>query len=443
MKIIRVGLTSSDQISLKHDKACISSNAPLEIYAAKLDSGKSMYLPDGPVKARLYPGQRLNFAAGVNNSNFNENGLEDLSSLLLRTTTGNGQLFVKCRKNETVGRCFQGELIVLKSHDSMQLILQLTLEEYLRGVLQSEIPASYHIEAIKAQAIVARTYALNPRINHSLAHCNVCDSFLCCQYFAGFPSHHSESHDTAIRETVGQILAYKDKPILALFSACAGGHTESYENCFSNPETNEFPPEPIPYLRGVPEGQLPPSFKSNPSEAALRQLWQEPTVQTCDAWSSSFKWSIEISAQSLEAQMHRIVEEMLNEKDTAPFVIPSPDNIFGEIQSFQIDKRGVAGTAIVLSVCTSKGKWQFKKELVIRNLFKNHELAIHRLNSARIFVDHRHNQHGLLTGVFIGGFGRGHGVGFQQIGAQGLASKKINHQSILQHYFSGCYIVSI
>ena len=53
------------------------------------------------------------------------------------------------------------------------------------GVLQSEIPATYHIEAIKAQAIVARTYALNSRIDHAPDHCNVCDSFLCCQYFSG------------------------------------------------------------------------------------------------------------------------------------------------------------------------------------------------------------------------------------------------------------------
>jgi stage II sporulation protein D len=445
MKTIRVGLTGADLLSLTYRSACISSNAAIEIYSLSEELNKSSYLPVGKALAQLDPNQNLNLLA--QGDKLKLDGLAPISnrfsSIILQSQTSGGQFFVKCRTQETLGRRFKGQIIVLAKAGKIRIILQLPLEEYLHGVLQSEIPGNYHIEAIKAQAIVARTYALNPRINHNLDHCNVCDSYLCCQYFAGLPVKISEHHKLAIEATKDQILTYKDEPILALFSACAGGHTEDYENCFSDPQTNAFPPAPIPYLRGVPEGKLPPRFQPIPNESALKQLWNENKPQTCDAWSPSFKWMLRIPAQSIEAHMHHIVEEMVTSRETASFVTPPPSQIFGEVNSFQVDKRGVAGTAIILSVVTSKGIWQFKKELIIRNLFKNTDLAIHRLNSAKVFFEHVRDQSGLLTSLLVYGLGRGHGVGFQQVGAQGLAMAKMNCQSILEHYFTACQISEI
>ncbi len=131
----------------------------------------------------------------------------------------------------------------------------LDLEQYLKGVLESEIPASYHLERLKAQAVAARTYALNPRISHERDNADVCDSYLCCQYFAGHKAVGSAKHTQAIESTAGEILKYGDKAILALFSSNAGGYTSNYEDCFSDPKTNLFPPAPIPYLRAVAEKQ--------------------------------------------------------------------------------------------------------------------------------------------------------------------------------------------
>lgn len=445
MKTIKVGLTGADLLSLTYGSACISSNAPIAIHSVSEDLSKSIYLPEGKAIAQLEPNQSLNLSA--QGDKLKLDGLAPingpLSSIILQSQTSGGQFFIKRRKQESVGRCFRGQLIVLARASKIRLILQLPLEEYLHGVLQSEIPANYHIEAIKAQAIVARTYALNPRIDHGHDHCNVCDSYLCCQYFGGQFNKGSEQYEKAIQATAGQILTYQEQPILALFSACAGGHTENYENCFSDPQTNAFPPTPIAYLRGVAEGELPNDFKPIPSERALKQLWAENKPETCDAWSSSFKWSVKLPAQSLEAHMHHVVEEMVAGKDTAPFVIPPSSQVFGEIKSLEVDQRGVAGTAITMSVDTSKGIWRFKKELIIRNLFKNSDLALHRLHSARIFFEHVRNQSGTLTNLLISGFGKGHGVGFQQVGAQGLASLNKDCQSILKHYYAGCQIVSL
>ena len=187
-------------------------------------------------------------------------------------------------------------LFVLLGH--LRIVLSTDLETYVKGVLQSEVPGNYQLEAVKAQAVASRTYALNSRVDHSCGGCQVCDSYLCCQYFAGSRKIGTR-HLQAIEETSGQVLVYAEKPVLALFSSCSGGHTENYDTCFSDPKTGAFPPPPIPYLRGVAEGSLPYDSAQGTTENDLRRLFVLRDPDTVDAWSPNFRWHQEISASAL------------------------------------------------------------------------------------------------------------------------------------------------
>jgi len=348
-------------------------------------------------------------------------------------------------KRAGVAPRYHGQLLIIPAGpEKLHIILETDLESYIKGVLQSEIPASYHLEAIKAQAVTARTYALHPRINHNADHCNVCDSYLCCQYFAGLASI-SPSHEEAIAATAGQIVTDHDEPILALFSSCAGGHTESFENCFSDPESGAFPPAALPYLIGIPEGKLPAGYIAGnaPTEQAMRALWATAHPQTVDAWATQFRWALHIPAQLLESHMHHVVQTLLEAKDTAPFVIPPDSGKFGQIKSFSVAERGVAGTAIELVISTSTGQWKVKKELVIRSCFNTPDLHVARLRSARIFFDHHYDKLGLLSAVDIHGLGFGHGVGLQQTGSQGLAKSGSDYHAIVSHYFHNAKITAV
>lgn len=323
--------------------------------------------------------------------------------------------------------------------NTLSLSLNLSLDSYLRGVLASEMPASYHAEALKGQALCARTYALHPRVPHDKDDVHVCDSYLCCQYFAGHAGSVDNRIEAAIVGTAGQILTYQQKPILALFSSNAGGHTEDYENCFSDPLSGAFPPPSLPYLRGVAEGDF-SSFKGQPgSPDFLRYLYDNAArgeAFSPDNWTPKFHFSHSFSADSLEAHMHHTVEKLMSEKDSAPYVIPPPSHKFGHIKKFRVVKRGVSGCLIELAVETSTGNWQFKKELVIRKLFENPEAGVKRLNSARIFFGETFNNLGLLETLSVKGLGFGHGVGFQQTGAHGLAKfRGLNYRQIIAHYF--------
>ena len=349
---------------------------------------------------------------------------------------------------------YPGDLRIDRQGNSLRLSVQLSLDQYLRGVLSSEMPASYHGEALKCQAVAARTYALNPRISHQADQVNVCDSYLCCQYFAGLGGSVDARIEKAIDATGAaangggsQILTYNDKPILALFSSNAGGHTESYQNCFSDPKSGAFPPEAIPYLTGVPEGTYPQLKAKVGSESYLRYLFaakkQNDTAVSADLFSNKFSWTVNLPASSLEAHLHHTLQTLVQAKETAPFVIPPAGHKFGHIKGFEVSERGVSGVAIALKIKTSSGDWTVRKELVIRKVFANPELKIARLNSARFFLDQSLDSLGLLAHVTVSGLGFGHGVGFQQTGAQGWALQGQSYKQILAHYFPGTNLTGV
>jgi stage II sporulation protein D len=127
---------------------------------------------------------------------------------------------------------------------NLLLINEIDMEEYLRGVVPNEMgPGVYpELEALKAQAVAARTYIVANLGQFSEDGYDVCDS-PSCQVYKGAGTEHPLT-DRAIRETGGLILAWEGKPINALYTSTCGGHTEDGRLV--------FPEEKGPYLKGVP-----------------------------------------------------------------------------------------------------------------------------------------------------------------------------------------------
>jgi len=98
-----------------------------------------------------------------------------------------------------------------------------SLEKYLRGVVPREIPASWSAEAVRAQAVAARTYAAYERAHPRAAHYQICDT-TSCQVYGGTADEHPDATD-AIKATRGQILMDAGAPAFSQFSASSGGWT--------------------------------------------------------------------------------------------------------------------------------------------------------------------------------------------------------------------------
>ncbi|MEN6525423.1 MAG: SpoIID/LytB domain-containing protein [Candidatus Polarisedimenticolia bacterium] len=143
------------------------------------------------------------------------------------------------------GRPYRGLVeVTLSVAGGILAVNEVNLEDYLRGVVPEELGPSLfpELEAQKAQAIAARTYAAANRGQYADEGYDLCDTPR-CQVYGGAAVERPLS-DQAVRETEGQVLAYGGAPINALFTSTCGGHTEDVEAV--------FPEQAAPYLRAVP-----------------------------------------------------------------------------------------------------------------------------------------------------------------------------------------------
>jgi stage II sporulation protein D len=147
---------------------------------------------------------------------------------------------------------------VIKVYDhSAKKAVNMSLEEYIVGVTAAEMPASFEPEALKAQAVAARTFTVK-RIAAfggepcGKSGCDVCTDSSCCQAWdseAQMRKHWGKNYEkyvgkirSAVYETKGLIATYEGEPIEAMYHSTSGGYTENSENVYS---------AALPYLRSV------------------------------------------------------------------------------------------------------------------------------------------------------------------------------------------------
>lgn len=143
------------------------------------------------------------------------------------------------------GKRYRGELLVyLNDRGSLNLINRVSLDDYLRGVVPREMgPEIYDdLDALKAQAVAARTYTLRNLGEFRGEGYDICATPR-CQVYGGVASEHALS-DRAVLETSGEVLMARERFAESLYSSTCGGHTEDVEVV--------FPAKSHAYLRGVP-----------------------------------------------------------------------------------------------------------------------------------------------------------------------------------------------
>jgi stage II sporulation protein D len=142
------------------------------------------------------------------------------------------------------GKLFRGALVLqprtASKQNGIDLINHIELEEYLLSVVPSEMPSKWPLEALKAQAIAARSYAVANIGKHGSEGYDV-KATVDDQAYAGVSAEHPETNQ-AVHETRGQVLMHEGKPVSAFFHSSSGGFTELSENVWS---------KPLPYLRAV------------------------------------------------------------------------------------------------------------------------------------------------------------------------------------------------
>lgn len=173
------------------------------------------------------------------------------------------------------GKKFRGELEIMlnpKNPSTLHVVNDVMLEDYLKGVVPSESPASWPLESLKAQSVAARTYAVgNWKRREGLGFDLM--STVADQMYTGIDAERDSSNQ-AVKETIGQVLIYNGKPINALFFSCSGGVTDSASEVWG---TDEYPYiQPVPdFDQKAPKYKWEKTFTNQDIQKGLTQLGQD------------------------------------------------------------------------------------------------------------------------------------------------------------------------
>jgi len=312
-------------------------------------------------------------------------------------------------RKQPQARAYVGRLeIGIAPDGTLEVFETLDVETYLRGVLPSEMPADWPVEALKAQAVAARTDVFAKLgIAHELEGFDLCGAEHCLAY--GGQTAWRPRTDAALEVTSGEILTDGERFIPAVFCANCGGWTENNENVWSGPAN--------PNLRGVPDMLLSTEDGSDTPAAVGMAAWLlDPPKAYCSGDPRYYRWRKQFSAEELTA--------VVNERYPV-----------GPVRSIEFGERGVSGRLKWVTVHGANGAAVIRKELPIR-------LAFGGLPSAMFLVDVEGGPDRPAQFTFVGG-GRGHGVGLCQHGARGMALEGARHGEILIHYFTGARIEKV
>jgi SpoIID/LytB domain protein len=308
-------------------------------------------------------------------------------------------------------RRYRGRLLVtVDAGGALAAVDALPLEALLRGLVPSEMPAGSPLEALKAQAVTARSNVLAQIGTRHLGDPYVLCAEVHCQAYRGTGAETART-DEAVRATAGEALFGRANRTLVdgVYSAMCGGHGEDAASVWGGP--------PDPSLRGLPD--LPEEFGGLwagglREEPRLRAFLADPPDAFCRrpaaARRDRFRWE----RRFLPAELDQLTGSLG----------------VGSVRALTVLERGVSGRALALRVEGTLGAADVRGELTIRRLLRN-------LPSSMFVVDHEGDE------AVLRGGGWGHGAGMCQWGAIGRAEAGHGYRDILRAYFAGAEVARI
>ena len=324
---------------------------------------------------------------------------------------------------------YPGHMEITGEEEGLLLLNEVDLEEYLKRVVPSEMPHTYELEALKAQAVCARTYAWRQIRGSSYseygAHVDDSTSFQVYNNTSVF-----DTTDAAVNETFGQMAAYDGEPIDALYYSTSCGHTSDAKDVWYSGGTSDDEEAVSVFLSDD-------SVRLNlmQEEDFRRFINMEDGASYFEQDLPWFRWQVFISAADIQDNALKVCQTEIGELES---VTPLERAESGLLKAIQIK-----GT---LDTCTVYGEYK------IRQIFspENSELMPQTgetvtgwtlLPSAYCYIDGV-VENGVCEGYLIHGGGYGHGCGMSQNGAMKMAEMGKSYDEILKYFFPDSELIS-
>lgn len=330
-----------------------------------------------------------------------------------------GEVMLQSVKRNRGNPSYDGILDIYRTPEGLVVVNELPVEQYLYRVVPSEMPASFGLEALKAQAVCARSYACRQMQSPGYPEFNAdVDDSVSYQVY-----NNSDKNDLsveAVNQTCGQVATYQDTIIDAYFFSTSCGHTTDSYVWGKESECKE-------YLTGILLNGNKDSMDLK-NESDFTEFLNHNERDNFDKQEAWYRWTVELDMQKL----------------------PEPwKQRLGTIQSITVKERGTGGVASCLEVVGDKGKEDINTEYEIRAFLGPAVTKVTKqdgstLNKVKLlpsgyFIIKEAN----LPSLTIYGGGYGHGAGLSQNAAKNMAQSGMKYEEILKYFYKGIEIQQV
>lgn len=434
------------QVPQGHIRVLIKTSGFTDIYHNELviSSESGLYIEQNKKITTYAPGEVVTFKSRE---------LQGKTLLIRSYENGMIKLHNVSRAEEI---CYRGSMECLGTENGIVLVNELPVEEYLYGVVPSEMPSAYPSEALKAQAISARTYTYFHMQSFAYpewaAHVDDSTAFQVYKNIA-----EKENVNQAVDATMNQVIQYQGEFIESFYYSTSSGRSTGYEVWKPQEEKQWLQGKPL--VADLPEAGVLDDFSYDmetdteivaEKERAYRTYITLGSVNDVECQEAWYRWDYTRSFENITGFLERI--EALAEK------YPDGINIRSqytkkkkltqesEILSCRITQRAASGMAQQLSIQTKNFEIIIRTQQCIREaLAVNGETVIRNdgseftlgelLPSAYFYFDSLYEGNSLKSMTIYGG-GFGHGAGMSQNGAKCLANMGMTAENILKYYYT-------
>jgi len=301
-------------------------------------------------------------------------------------------------------RTYRGALEFRPGSTGITVVNIVNMGDYLLGVVPAELPASWPMEALKAQAIIARSYAIAYRGRFADRGFDIWGDAR-SQAYGGVGGEHPRS-TAAVNATRGMILVGESgEPLAAYYSANHGGHSEDSLVMWGREA----------YMQAVQDRLLPPRTSPLPPDDLFRWIRDNPPTYSNIPgffFANTYRWERWISPQEIR---RRLIADWRVSQDP------------GEIRQIVTRGRGISGRIVELEVQGSAGTLRVRGDAIW--------FTMGGLRSSLFSIRSKQGADGGVQYFVFQGAGYGHGMGMDQHAAAGKASLGMNAKEILRHFY--------
>nr|WP_295678950.1 SpoIID/LytB domain-containing protein [uncultured Lachnoclostridium sp.] len=368
---------------------------------------------------------------------------------------------------------YRGTMEISVNEKGLIVINELSIEEYLYAVVPSEMPVSYGNEALKVQAVCARSYAFNQLYaNKYSAYGAHVDDSVSCQVYNNVAE--NDASIMAVKDTYGKVLTQGGKVITAYYFSTSCGHTASIEDVWQDAKEAK-------YLTGnlQTEERMTVDFSKDEvfrgflAKDAVSVMTdgtkKEEAVTTYDSGFLMYRWNVTMDVATLSKQINKYLADCYNSNKTSILTyvrsqelndateIPGativegkvfksiPVSTIGTLTDMKVITRGSSGIIKELLIKGTENTVLVRYQTNIRKLLAPVATEVVRLDGSTVngmsllpsafFVIDKSNESSKTTFTLTGG-GFGHGTGMSQNGVKTMVSRGKSYEEILKHYYT-------